>query len=110
MMATVEPAELGPYSHLGRVRHPGKDRSLVVGDNFYMEFAVARSVELAEENALPATQQQFSVGDEDGLGVAYQNGFDVRVGIAFAVFIRAAIGDQAIKSSLDVAGHVGIRV
>ena len=75
-----------------------------------MELAGARAVEFAEEDALPAAQGQVAVDDEDGLGVAYQDGLDVRVGIAFAVFVWAAVWDQTIKGGFYVAGHVWIGV
>lgn len=52
----------------------------------------------------------MAVGDEDGLGVAYHDGFDVGVGVAFAVFIWAAVRDQAIEGGFYVAGDVRIGV
>lgn len=79
-----------------------------VGDDFDAEFAGARAIEFSEEDGLPASEDEASIFDPDGFGGADKRGFDVRVGVAFGMFVIAVVRDEAIKSRFDVARDGGI--
>jgi hypothetical protein len=55
------------------------------GDKRDPEFALAWAVEFAELNALPATEGEAAVIDDDGDAVADEGGFGVAVAVSFAV-------------------------
>jgi len=82
----------------------------VIGDDFYLDGALARAVEFAEENSLPGAESEFAVFDEDDLARAGEDGLHVRVSVAFGVAIWAVVWDQAIEDSFDVAGDVNVGV
>ena len=84
--------------------------SWLIGDDFYQDGALPGAVEFTKKNSLPGTESEFAVFDEDGLARSSEDGFHVRVRVAFAVAIRALMRDQAIEDPLDVAGDVGIGV
>jgi len=75
-----------------------------------MHGAFARAVIFAEKDALPATKHKATLLDKNVLVRASENGLGVRVGIAFGVTIRAAVGDEAIHNALEIGRDVGIGV
>src|SRR6185503_17528893 len=46
---------------------------------------LASAIKLAKKNSLPATQQKFAFAKRNGHRRAYQTGFDVSIGIFFAM-------------------------
>ena len=87
-----------------------KPPSRLVRHDFYEDGALARAVEFAEEDSLPGAESEFAVFDKDDLARSGEDGFHVRVRVAFGVAIGALVGDQPIENSFDVAGDVGIGV
>src|SRR5882762_125929 len=93
-------------------------RTLAVGycglkrirDDFDLYGAFAWAVVFAQENALPAAQNEMAPFDEDDLTGSGKNCFRVRIGIAFGVAVRAAIGDQSTHDSSNVGGDIGVGV
>jgi hypothetical protein len=81
-----------------------------VGDGFDVEFAVARAIEFAKEDALPVAQNELAVGYKNGLLGTHEDGFHVRVGIAFGVFVGPAFRDEVIEDAFDIAGDVWVGV
>src|SRR5882762_9221598 len=78
--------------------------------DFDLYGAFARAVIFAQENTLPAAQNEMAPFDEDDLAGSGKDCFRVRIGIAFGVAVRAAIGDQPIHDSIDVGGDIGVGV
>jgi hypothetical protein len=79
--------------------------------NYFDEYgALARPVEFAEKNALPSAQREFSIFDEDGLAGSGQDGFHVRIAVAFRMAVGTIIRNQVIENSFDIPGNIGIRV
>ena len=95
----TERCEVPRTSMLGRVR-----------DYLDENGALARPIEFAEENALPGAQSEFSIFDEDGLAGSGQDGFHVRVGVAFRMAVGTIVRNQAIENSFHVSGNIGIGV
>src|SRR5216684_3537672 len=87
-----------------------KPPSRWVRHDFYQDGALARAVEFTKKNSLPGAESEFAVFDEDGLARSGEDGFHVRVRVAFGVAIPALMRDQAIEDLFDVAGDVGIGV
>ncbi len=85
-----------------------KPPSRWVRHDFYEDGALAGAVEFTKKNPLPGAESEVAVFDEDGLARSGEDGFHVRVRVAFAVAIRALVRDQAIEDPFDVAGDVGI--
>jgi hypothetical protein len=79
-----------------------------IWDDLNVKLAGTRAVEFSEKDGLPATQGKAAFLDEDGFGGADEGGLDVRIGIAFGVFILAGARDEPVESGFDVAGHGGI--
>jgi hypothetical protein len=80
----------------------------LVGDDFYAEFAGARTVELGKEDLLPLAEGEPAVLDPDGLRAAEKGKFDVGIGVPFRVAEAFVVRDKAIEGVLHVAGDVGI--
>jgi len=73
-----------------------------------VDFAGAGAVEFGEEDALPAAEGEFDFFDEDELGAAGEDGFDVGVSVAFGVAIGAGCGDEAVERAFGVGGDIGV--
>ena len=73
-----------------------------------MDFARARAIEFREEDALPAAKSELRFFDENELRDAGENGFDVRVGVAFSMAIGSRGWDEAIESAFGVGGDIGV--
>src|ERR1700720_3567041 len=76
-----------------------KPPSRWVRHDFYKDGALARAVEFTEEDSLPGAESEFAVFDKDDLARSGEDGFHVRVRVAFAVAIGALRGDQPIENS-----------
>ncbi len=88
-----------------------KGVSLRVGHNRHYYLSLAPAIELAEENSLPAAEQELAVAEGDGDAWADEGGFDVRVGVFFAVAeAHAVLGDERAQVLEHVARHVGVGV
>jgi len=75
--------------------------------------ALASAIKLAKKNSLPATEQKFALAKRNGHGRADQTGFDVRIGIFFAMpeahpVLRNQSAQQVQHVSRDV--RIGILV
>jgi hypothetical protein len=73
-----------------------------------VKFAGAGAVEFGEEDYLPAAESEAALLDKYRFGRADEGRLDVRVGIAFRVLEKGAIGDEAIEGTLHVASDIGI--
>src|SRR6185503_1558338 len=63
--------------------------------NDHDHLALAAAVKLAKKNSLPAAEQKFSLAEGNSNGRTYQRGFDMRIGIFFAVpKAHAVLRDQ----------------
>ena len=82
----------------------------MIGDDFYLDGALARAVEFAEEDSLPGAESEFAVIDEYDLARSGEDGLHVGIGVALGVLVRAFVGNEAIEDSFDIAGDVGIGV
>src|SRR5438067_2955310 len=77
----------------------------------HYHFPLAPAVELAEEDSLPATEQQLAVGEGDGDARADERGLDVRVGVLLAVAeAHAVLRDERAQGVEHVARNVRVGV
>ncbi len=73
--------------------------------------AGAGAVELAEVDALPGSEEEFSVVDDEGEGGSCEDGFEVTVTVAFGVLIEGFFfGDEGFEFLEEVAFDVGVGV
>ena len=79
--------------------------------NHHHDFSFAPAVEFAEKDPLPTSEQQFPIGKRDGDGWPDEAGFDVSVGIFFAVVkAHAMLRDQGAQRMQHVTRHVRIGI
>src|SRR6266478_4839535 len=79
--------------------------------NHHNHFALAAAVEFAEKNSLPTPQQQLAVCERDGHSGSDEAGFDMCVGILFAMAkAHAVLWNQGPEQVQQVAGHIGIGI
>src|SRR5438067_5389005 len=77
----------------------------------HYHFPLAPAVELAEEDSLPATEQQLAVVEGDGDARARERSLDVCVGVLLAVAeAHAVLRDERAKRVEHVGGHVRVGV
>ena len=74
-------------------------------------FAFASTVEFAEKNSLPASEQQFSITERYGNTGTDEAGFDMSVGVFFAMMkTHPVLRNQSSERVQHVARHVGIGI
>ena len=66
--------------------------------DFHKIFARARAVELTEIDALPDTEQQLPVLDENGLARADGRAFQMRIRVPLSVPERRAVRERRVKA------------
>jgi hypothetical protein len=71
---------------------------------------LTRTIELAQKNALPGTENQCAIFNQNRLACARENGFHMGVSVSFRMAIWPMVGNQAIENAFDIARHVGIGV
>jgi hypothetical protein len=75
-----------------------------------VQLPLARAVELAKEDALPAAKRELACLHKNELAGTDKSRFHVRVGVAFGVAIRTSCGDQPVERSFYVRSDIGISV
>src|ERR1700751_5297572 len=78
--------------------------------DFYIHAALARSVKLTQKDALPASQRQPAILDENDLARTDQRGLRMRIRIAFAVPVRSRLRHEAIENAFQIRGYIRIGV
>ena len=78
--------------------------------DFHKIFARARAVELTEIDALPDTEQQLPVLDENGLARADGRAFQMRIRVPLSVPERRAVRERRVKAERQVMLHVRVGV
>ena len=74
----------------------------LVRHNLDPELSPARSVELAQENALPSSQDEAAILDEQQFGVSDERSFEVGVTIPVVVVVVAFARGQAIEEVVPI--------
>src|SRR2546421_13111943 len=83
----------------------------LITHHLHYHFALAPTVELTQEDALPATEEELAVGEGDGDAGADERGLDVRVGVLFRMAEAHAVLRQERAQGVEhVAGNVGVCV
>src|SRR6185369_11665800 len=73
--------------------------------------ALASTIKLAKKNSLPATEQKFALAERNGHRRPYQTGFDVSVGIFFAMpEAHPVLWNQSAQEMQHVARDIRIGI
>ena len=79
-------------------------------DDLHVKFTVTRSIIVREIDALPSPQQHPSFRHNDRFADTRQRGFDVGIGVAFAVSVAFLIRKRVRIAPIHVLLHIRIRV
>src|SRR5436853_1660368 len=74
----------------------------LIGHNLDAQISPPWPIEFAEKNALPASQDQAPVFDQQDLRAADDGGLQVRVAVAVVVMVFLPAGSQALQELIQV--------
>ena len=74
----------------------------LVRHNLDSDFAPSRPIEIAQENALPPSQDEAAMFDEQRLGVSNQGGFEVGITVSVVVVVVTVARSQPIEEVVPI--------
>jgi hypothetical protein len=92
--------EAGSWQKTGRKQHSAI--LLFVGHDLHCDPSRPGAVEFAEKDALPGSEEQLAVFNQQCLGGADQGRFDMGVGIPFGMGEVRGIGNHLVEESADI--------
>ena len=82
----------------------------LAGDDFNPDFSRPGPVKFAEIKALPGSQSQAAVFDDEGFRGADEGGFNMGGRISFRVLVGAGQGDQTVEVGKNIVLDAGIGI